>query len=233
MLCEMYYKYTESENDYRNKKEITDEEILDMHEVTLMMDSEAKHDFIVKARELDKEQGDDFVKKISGMRNKILYQLKTITPGYMKYLKNYKYTNVTYDDTIYGEVYAKMKYIYWNNIKRDIFELKKCDIFQHIIQDYVDILLEMKNSTLDISVLENLKEYDLNEDNLIDACSMLCRTVISINKQLDSENYDDIYDMLLDKLGSSDKYITEIYKFCFNRLETIYKIKNSVLKKNK
>ena len=232
MLCEMYYKYTDSENEFRNKKTITDEEILDMHDICLTMDDEAKHDFIAKARELDKEQGEDFLKKVGGMRNKILHQLKMITPGYMKYLKNYKYKHVTYDESIYREVYTKMKYIYWDNIKRDIFELKKCDIFQHIIQDYIDILSEMKISDLDISVLENLKEYDLNEDNLIDACSMLCRTVIDINKQLDSENYDEIYDMLLDKLGLNEKYITEIYKFCFNRLEMIQKIKQNILLKN-
>ena len=42
------------------------------------------------------------------------------------------------------------------------------------------------------------------------------------------EKYDEIYDMLLNKLSTNDHYITHIFKFCFDRLETIKKIKTTI-----
>mgnify|MGYP004128614087 CR=1 FL=1 len=49
--------------------------------------------------------------------------------------------------------------------------------------------------------------------------------------QIDSENYDEIYEMLLGKLDNTPKYVTDILKLCFNRLETIKDIKITISKK--
>tara|TARA_B100000575_G_scaffold292779_1_gene302097 strand:- start:765 stop:1877 length:1113 start_codon:yes stop_codon:yes gene_type:complete len=233
LLCEMYYKYDESINEFKNKKILSDEELLDINkEITDTMDSEAKMDYINKARAYDKEQGEIYMKHVNNARNQILHQLKELTPIYKKCLYHYKFKNVTYDESVYKMVYTKMKHIYWGNIKRDIFELQKCDIFKHVVQDYIDILSAMKITQLDYSSLESLLDYELSPDHLEDACILLCETIVKLNKQLDSENYDEIYDMLIEKLHNNSKYITEIFKFCFDRLESIKKIKDSLAIKN-
>jgi hypothetical protein len=233
LLCEMYYKYDESIDEFKNKDSLSDEALLELNkEITDTMDPEAKMDYIDKARGYDKEQGDIYMKHVNHARNQILQQLKELTPIYKKCLHHYKFKNVTYDESVYKMIYTKMKHIYWGNIKRDIFELQKCDIFKHVVRDYIDILSEIKVTQLDYSSLESLLEYDLDSDHLEDACVSLCETIVHLNKQLDSENYDEIYDMLLEKLSDNHHYITEVFKFCFDRLETIKKIKDSLALKN-
>ena len=52
VLCEMYYKYTESLEEYEKDEEPTDEEIIDMHSnITDTMDDEAKGNFVLSLRE--------------------------------------------------------------------------------------------------------------------------------------------------------------------------------------
>ena len=233
LLCEMYYKYTESLEDFNNKKKLTDSELLDVNkDITETMDAEDKHNYIVKAREYDEHQASIFKKQIFNTQNKILHQLKILTPNYKKYLSSYKFKNVEYDESVYKMVYTKMKYIYWKNIKRDIFELKKKDIFNHIINDYIEIIANLKVKNLDYSEINRLSDYDIDEDNLLDACIELCIKIVEINKKIDSENYDEIYDMLIKKLDNNKKYITEIFKFCFDRLESIKKIMTGLSLKN-
>ena len=232
VLCEMYYKYTESLEEYEKDEEPTDEEIIDMHSnITDTMDDEAKGNFVLSLREKNKEEKTNVIKEINNMRNKILHSLKRLSPQYQLYLKNYKMKNVKYDETVYKHVYRKMKQVYWDNVKRDIFEIKNTDIYQHIINDYLELLEDIKITDLDTSILESYKEYDVSEDNLIDACVSLCKLIIKCNMQIDSENYDEVYEMLIKKLDNTPLYISDIFKLCFNRLETIKDIKITIQKK--
>jgi hypothetical protein len=232
VLCEMYYKYTESLKEYEKDEEPTDEEIIDMHSnITDTMDDEAKGNFVLSLREKNNEEKTNVIKEINNMRNKILHSLKRLSPQYQLYLKNYKMKNVKYDETVYKHVYRKMKQVYWDNVKRDIFEIKNTDIYQHIINDYLELLEDIKITDLDTSILESYKEYDVSEDNLIDACVSLCKLIIKCNMQIDSENYDEVYEMLIKKLDNTPLYISDIFKLCFNRLETIKDIKITIQKK--
>ena len=229
----MYYKYTESLEDCNNKEKLTDSQILDANkQITDTMNSEDQANYILKAREYDEEQYSIFKNQIFSTQNKILHQLKALTPNYKKYLSSYKFKNIEYDESMYKMVYTKMKYIYWKNIKRDIFELKKIDIFNHIISDYLEIISNLKVKNLDYSDVSKLLDYDIDEDNLLDACMNLCIKIVEINKKIDSENYDEIYDMLIKKVNNNNKYITEIFKFCFDRLESIKKIMKGLSLKN-
>lgn len=232
VLCEMYYKYTESLEDYEKEENISDDEIIEMHKsITDTMDNEAKGEFIASLREKHEIEKDAVVKQINEMRNKILLSLKRLSPQYQKYLKNYKLKNVKYDETVYKHVYNKMKQVYWDNIKRDIFESKNTEIYAHIIKDYLELIEDIKIKDLDTSILETLRDYHINEDDLLDACITLCKTIIKCNMQIDSENYDEIYEMLLKKLDTTPEYVSDIFKLCFNRLETIKDIKITISKK--
>ena len=232
LLCEMYYKYEESLKEYETDDKVTDEEIIEIHSnITDSMDNEAKGDFIIKIREKADEEKDSVIKQINSMRNKILHSLKRLSPQYMLYLKNYKMKNIQYDETVYKHVYKKMKQVYWENVKRDIFETKNTDIYQHIINDYLELLEDIKVRDLDTSVIQSYKEYDVSEDNLLDACVSLCKLIIKCNMQIDSENYDEVYDMLIKKLDNAPNFISDIFKLCFNRLETIKDIKMTIQKK--
>ena len=232
VLCEMYYKYTDSLKEYEDDDNITDEEIIEMHSnITDTMDDDAKGEFIVKIREKANHEKISVIQEINSMRNKILHSLKRLSPQYMAYLKNYKMKNVEYDETVYKHVYRKMKQVYWDNVKRDIFETKNTEIYQHIINDYLELLEDIKITGLDTSILESYKEYDVGEDNLLDACVSLCKLIIKCNMQIDSENYDEVYEMLIKKLDTTPEFISDIFKLCFNRLETIKDIKITIQKK--
>ena len=111
-------------------------------------------------------------------------------------------------------------------------ELKNTDIYKHIINDYLNLINNLKVSNLDISLLITLKDYEIESENLLDACYTLVKAFININKQLDSENYDEIYDMLLNKVINNNGNVVDLYKFCFERLEMIKKIKEKLNKDN-
>ena len=118
-----------------------------------------------------------------------------------------------------------MKHIYWSNIRKDIFEKR---IRMYIIifsNDYVTIFESLEiSSNIDIDRLKSYLDYDISEDNLTEACVTICKQFIETNKQIDSENYDEIYDTLYVMLVNNENYVTHIYKFC-DRLETSKKLK--------
>ena len=228
LLCEMYHKYTDSLAEY-TFDEATDEMILSQNsEITDTMDDEKKEEFVEKARQHEKEAKNDFITKINNMRNKILHSLKRLTPNYKSYVKNYKLKDVKYDESVYKMFYTKMKHIYWSNIRKDIFEKKDKNVYHHILNDYVTIFESLEISNIDIDCLKSYLDYDISEDNLTEACVTICKQFIETNKQIDSENYDEIYDTLYAKLVNNENYVTHIYKFCFDRLETIKKIKTTL-----
>ena len=225
LLCEMYHKYTDSLAEY-TFDEVSDEEILNQNsEITDTMDDEIKTEFLEKARLHNKEGITDFINKINGMRNKILYSLKKLTPNYKSYVKNYKLKDVKYDESVYKLFYTKMKHIYWSNIRKDIFEKNNKNVYSHILNDYITIFESLEISNMDIELLKSYMEYDISDNNLIEACVVICKLFIETNKHIDSENYDEIYDTLYAKLVNNENCVTNIYKFCFDRLETIKKIK--------
>ncbi len=228
LLCEMYHKYTDSLAEY-TFDESSDEMILNQNsEIIDTMDDEKKKEFVEKAKQHEKETKNDFINKINSMRNKILHSLKRLTPNYKSYVKNYKLKDVKYDESVYKMFYTKMKHIYWSNIRKDIFEKKDKNVYQHILNDYITIIESLEISNMDIKLLKSYLDYEISEDNLVEACITICKHFIETNKQIDSENYDEIYDTLYAKLVNNENYVTHIYKFCFDRLETIKKIKTTL-----
>ena len=232
ILCEMYYKYTDSLKEYEKDDTISDEEIINIHKnITETMNDEDKAEFIIQLKEKSEFERTEVITQINKMRNKILYSLKDLSPQYKMYLNNYKLKNVKYDETVYKHVYTKMKQVYWDNIKMDIFEKQNTEIYKHIITDYLELLEDINITDLDTSVISSFKDYEVSQDNLLDACVGLCKMIIKCNMKIDSENYDEIYEMLLVKLDNKPQFISDIFKLCFNRLETIKDIKITISKK--
>lgn len=232
ILCEMYYKYTDSLDEYQKDDNISDDKIINIHKnITDTMDDEDKAEFIIKLKERNDIERNELIDQINKMRNKILHSLKELSPQYKVYLNNYKLKNVKYDETVYKHVYTKMKQVYWENIKADIFEKQNTEIYKHIITDYLELLEDINITDLDTSAISSFKDYEVSEENLLDACVGLCKMIIKCNMKIDSENYDEIYEMLLVKLDNKPEFIADIFKLCFNRLETIKDIKITISKK--
>lgn len=232
ILCEMYYKYTDSLNEYEKDDTISDEQIINIHKnITETMNDEDKAEFIIELKDKSEIERAEVISQINKMRNKILHSLKDLSPQYKNYLNNYKLKNVKYDETVYKHVYTKMKQVYWDNIKADIFEKQNTEIYKHIITDYLELLEDINITDLDTSAISSFKDYEVSEYNLLDACVGLCKMIIKCNMKIDSENYDEIYEMLLVKLDNKPEFISDIFKLCFNRLETIKDIKITISKK--
>ena len=66
------------------------------------------------------------------------------------------------EEIVYKHVYNKMKQVYWENIKSDIFEKQNTEIYRHIINDYLELLEDINIKDLDTSVIEGLKDYDIS-----------------------------------------------------------------------
>ena len=229
LLCEMYCKYTESISECVDQQNITDEEILNLNiHLTNNMDDEEKIKFIGEVKDNHKKEQEIVLNEVHTMRNKILHAMKKLTPSYKVYLNKYRKNNVKYDKSIHNLVHSTMKNVYWENMKNNIFMNKKCEIYKQIIEDYIMLLEKLNIKEVDRSILLSLHSSDIIEDNLVCACCDICRTIVNINKQVDSENYDDIYDLLLDKLDKNEKYVTDVLKICFNRLEIIQTIKQTM-----
>jgi len=209
LLCEMYYRYKNNIDSISN--DISNLEV----ENNVTMNNK-----------------DEYLKELRKQLNKILFSMKRLTSNYKEYLDNYKMKNVNYDEKVYKMMYEKLKMSYWTNIKKEIYEIKNTEAYKHIINDYLILINNIKVSNLDISLIISLKEYEITEENLIDACITLSKAFIEINKQLDSENYDEIYDMLLNKVVTNNLNVIDLYKFCFERLEMIRKIKDELDKDN-
>lgn len=229
ILCNIYHQYNQSISEFKQThKELTDDEILDDNkDITYTMPSDKQTEFIQKYRELNTKEKDTYLNNINSMKKKIINSLKRLTKDYKKHLDQ---TNqeIKYDNSVYQTVYSKMKHVYWFNIKSRIFEEYDINIYHQIIKDYIQLISDIRISNLDISSIYSIQEYDVNKDNLIEALHSLCREFISINKQVDSENYDDVYDFLINKLDIHDKYITDVLKLCFERLETIKNIRFAI-----
>ena len=150
LLCEMYYRYKNN-----------------IDAVTTDIDK------LEQENELIMNKKDEYVNELKKQLNNILFSMKRLTKNYKEYLNNYKMKNVDYDEKVYKMMYEKLKISYWVNIKKDIFELKNTDIYKHIINDYLNLINNLKVSNLDISLLITLKDYEIESENLLDACYTL------------------------------------------------------------
>lgn len=176
---------------------------------------------------MDDESKTEYVKELITLKQKILVSMRSLTVDYRDYLDNYKFKNAEYDSKVNKMIYTKLKYVYWENIRKYIFNDSNTDIFYRIINDYKELINEIK-VIVDMSILDSLAEYDVNDNNLVQGCVAISKAFIDINKQIDSENYDEIYDMVSNKISDNNKYIIDGYKLCFDRLEIIKKIKMNV-----
>ena len=105
-------------------------------------------------------------------------------------------------------IYTKIKYVYWENIRKNIFNNGNVNVYYNVINDYKELINEIK-VIVDISILDSLEEYDINSDNLVQGCVTISKAFIDINKQIDSENYDEIYDMVSTKIIENNKYLVD------------------------
>ncbi len=173
------------------------------------------------------ESKEEYIKELVLMKQKIIVSMKNLTSDYEDYLENYKYKNVEYDSSVNKMIYTKLKYVYWENIRKYIFTDNSLGVFEQVVSDYKALLKEIK-VIVDLGLLESLEEYDVNEHNLVQSCVEISKAFININKQIDSENYDEIYDMILKKISENNKYLVDGFKICFDRLEIIKKIKMNI-----
>ena len=180
----------------------------------------------IKNDETKKEYVDELVE----MKKKIISSMKVLTNDYQECLDNYKFKNVEYDKSVNKMIYTKIKYVYWENIRNYIFNDKKTDVYYSVINDYKTILNDIK-VVIDLTAIDLLEGYEIDIDNLIDASASLAKTLINTNKMIDSENYDEIYDMLCDRINNDPKYLIDGFKICFDRLEFIKKVKQNLKEK--
>mgnify|MGYP001424906037 CR=1 FL=1 len=170
----------------------------------------------------------EYVDELEKTKTKIIKSMKMITRDYKKYLDNYKFKNVEYDEKVQKMMYVKLKMAYWNNMRNLVFEKKNINVFKHILNDYKEIINDIKIRNFDYSKLNNFMDYEVKKQDLVYALTELGKYFIETNKSIDSENYDEIYDMLYQKLNNNNKYIIDIFKFCFERLDVISKIKENL-----
>tara|TARA_B100000963_G_scaffold226538_1_gene197640 strand:- start:4898 stop:5884 length:987 start_codon:yes stop_codon:yes gene_type:complete len=192
LLCEMYYRYQESINQFANDV--------------------AKSEYV------------DELKQIS---HKIVNNMKRLTPNYQHYLDNYSDKIVSYSDKINNLVYKKLKDIYWENIEDEVFNNDNYEVIDRIIDDYQEQLESLKNDNFNGSKFNQYRGI-YTPENFKNIATLLVR----YNKQLDSENYDEIYDYTIEKINENPRNIVSIIKICFDRLEMIIKIKNHVDERN-
>ena len=107
-------------------------------------------------------------------------------------------------------IYTK-QYIYWENIRKYIFTDNNVDILHRVVLDYKELIKEIK-VIVDVNMLDSLLEYDINENNITQASVAASKEFININKQIDSEKTDEIYDMVSNKITENNKYLVDGFK---------------------
>ena len=198
-------------------------------------DLESQLDILCEVYYRYKEQLDETPKEVINNSNKeivnfiekIKISMKRLTPNYKEYIDNYKLKKVSYDDKATNLIYKKLKQTYWKYIEDKIFEKKEYTIIDRIIADYCELIEDINVNDLDIS---SIKSY--NGIYSLEALVSLANQMIVINKQIDSEHYDDIYAYITDKLIKSNNYLCDIYKFLFERLEFIKNVKDTLYEKD-
>lgn len=169
----------------------------------------------------------EYIDELLIMNNKILNNMKRLTPNYQSYLDNYENKHVSYSDKVNSLVYNKLKDLYWDNINTEIFEHSNYKVIDTIIDDYQDVLSQLNNETFNGNKFNDYRGIHTKE-NFKNIAVMMVR----YNKQLDSENYDEIYDYTIEKINENIHNAISIIKICFDRLEMILKIKESVNEQN-
>ena len=167
---------------------------------------------------------DEYVIELKQMSQKILNNMKRLTPNYQKYLDNYSDKQVSYSDKVNTLVYNKLKELYWDNINTEIFEHSNYTVIDTIIDDYQDVLIKLKNKNFNGDKFNDFRGI-YTEENFKNIAIQMVR----YNKQLDSENYDEIYDYTIEKINENIRNATSIIKICFDRLELIIKIRENII----
>ena len=169
----------------------------------------------------------EYIDELLIMNNKILNNMKRLTPNYQSYLDNYENKHVSYSDKVNSLVYNKLKDLYWDNINTEIFEYSNYKVIDTIIDDYQDVLSQLNNETFNGNKFNDYRGIHTKE-NFKNIAVMMVR----YNKQLDSENYDEIYDYTIEKINENIHNAISIIKICFDRIEMIIKIKEAVNEQN-
>ena len=169
----------------------------------------------------------EYVVELKQISNKILTNMKRLSPNYQTYLDNYSNKLVSYSDKINNLVYKKLKDIYWENLEEEVFNNDNYQVIDRIIEDYQEQLEGLKNSNFNGDKFNQFKGI-YTPENFKNIAILLAR----YNKQLDSENYDEIYEYTIEKINEHPRNIISVIKICFDRLEMIIKIKDTVAEKN-
>ena len=169
----------------------------------------------------------DYVQELKQISHKIVSNMKRLTPNYQTYLDNYSDKLVSYSDKINNLVYKKLKDIYWENLEDEVFNNDNYQVIDRIIDDYQEQLESLKNDNFNGSKFNQYRGI-YTPENFKNIAIQLVR----YNKQLDSENYDEIYEYTIEKINENPRNIISIIKICFDRLEMIVKIKDTVDERN-
>ena len=182
ILCEIYYQYDEILKDFL-KNNMYSVEIKKMYESIY-------RDFL----------------------NKILRHLSLLKKTWKKYLKNYKYKHVDFDEQSQKFMYNNLKNVYW-----DIMYMESCikdnkEVIPRIINDY-KILYNKLNSEINLDYLD---EYKLEVKKLY-------YEFIRLNKLVgDSYPYPQATTKILIKdLHITPKVVFSQFKGIFNYLEEL------------
>ena len=171
------------------------------------------------------ESKEEYVLELKQFTNKIETSMEFLTPTYKEYLDNYKFKNIDYDEKVYKTVYKKLKSIYWRNISNQIFVKENYKVIDTIIDDWSEIYtISNINSNINIEIIEEYRGI-----YTLEAIIALGKDIISFNKLLDSEIYDEIYEYILEKIGDNPKYIIDLFKITFDRLEFINKLRENII----
>ena len=163
-------------------------------------------------------------KEIVNFIAKIEKSMKRLSPDYKTYLENYRFKKVSYDEKAYNLIYKKLKKTYWDYIQNKIFNEEQYTIIDRIIDDYKELIDDIEINDVDLSSILSYKGvYSIN------ALLGVTHKMIEFNNSIDSEHYDEIYIHITNKLISSVKYIPDILKFLFERLEFIKNVKKTVV----
>ena len=149
-----------------------------------------------------KKVDSDNKKNINVFLQKILMYLKNLDSNWKQTLGNYSFKNIDYDKNSHENMLKYLQFVFWDNIKMEIFVKNNFEVMNLLIQDFL-LLLKKSNMIVDTTILNNYKKIR-NQEDIVE----LADIIINITKNIDTHfNYNF---SSIDLIGN--------FEICFNRL---------------
>ena len=149
-----------------------------------------------------KKVDSDNKKNINVFLQKILMYLKDLDSNWKQTLRNYSFKNIDYDKNSHENMLKYLQFVFWDNIKMEIFVKNNFEIMNLLIQDFL-LLVKKSNMIIDTTILNNYKKIR-NQEDIVE----LADIIIDITKNIDTHfNYNF---SSVDLIGN--------FEICFNRL---------------